>query len=258
MNDTSRQSGPAQTAFTLVELLVVVAIMALLAAALLPSYAKARKQAQRVACLSNQRQIATAMFTYAADYGDRLPIASYFDHAHKAFVNWDTITPVTNPKDARPGLIWAHLGHVAVQQCPSYRGPSMTSGDPYTGYNYNTSYIGRGEGEGAFSGMTQQPAAIAEIARPGGTALAGDGGWQAGANKFMRAPLDAGVGESTVHAGAQAYRHLDKTNVVFADGHAESLKARHRKPGALSFNEALLDWPKNGFLSEDDTMYRRR
>lgn len=245
-------------AFSIVELLITVAIVTLLLAVLLPSLSHARQGARRAVCLSNQRQIALAMHAYAADADDRFPIAQYFDAARLANVAWDTVTLPGTPPRVEPGLIWQYTSGGAVQQCPSYEGPSMTAADPYTGYNYNTTYIGRGQGEGPYLGMGEAPARVADVRRPTLAALIGDGGWLSGANKFMRSPLDAGVAEGTVHAGGQAYRHLDATNVLFADGHGQARSERFRKPGALPYNEKLLDYPNNGFLSEDDSAYARR
>ncbi len=68
--------GPASVgngAFTLLELLVVVAVMAILAALLLPALAKARTRGQSVACLNNTRQLALAWTLYADDHDSRLP-----------------------------------------------------------------------------------------------------------------------------------------------------------------------------------------
>jgi len=59
-------------AFTLIELLVVIAIIAILAAILFPVFAQAKEAAKKTACLSNDKQMATALFMYAGDNDDSL------------------------------------------------------------------------------------------------------------------------------------------------------------------------------------------
>jgi prepilin-type N-terminal cleavage/methylation domain-containing protein len=62
-----------RTAFTLVELLVVIGIIALLISILLPSLNKAREAAARTQCMSNMRSLAQALNIYAAQNQGRFP-----------------------------------------------------------------------------------------------------------------------------------------------------------------------------------------
>ncbi len=63
------------SAFTLVELLVVIGIIAVLVGILIPALARARSASNRAVCLSNQRQIATALVLYAHDNKGAIPPA---------------------------------------------------------------------------------------------------------------------------------------------------------------------------------------
>jgi len=62
-----RRARPAERGFTLIELMIVVAIIAILAGILIPNFVNARAQAQTAACESNLRSIATALELYYAD-----------------------------------------------------------------------------------------------------------------------------------------------------------------------------------------------
>lgn len=67
---------PHRRAFTLVELLVVIGIIAILIGLLLPALSAARKRAQNVTCLSNIRTLLQAIHLYAADSDGRLVCGS--------------------------------------------------------------------------------------------------------------------------------------------------------------------------------------
>ena len=69
-------SRAARRGFTLVELLVVVAIIALLMSILLPALGHAREQGKRAVCLSNMRQMGIALLSYALENREYVPACS--------------------------------------------------------------------------------------------------------------------------------------------------------------------------------------
>jgi len=70
---TQRRDRSARRGFTLVELLVVLAIITMLAALLFPVLAQAREQARRTTCLSQMRQIGQAHLLYVQDWDECFP-----------------------------------------------------------------------------------------------------------------------------------------------------------------------------------------
>lgn len=66
---------PHYAGFTLVEMLIVIAILAILTALLFPVFAQARKQSKQDVCLSNLRQLGQAAAMYASDYDEHIPLA---------------------------------------------------------------------------------------------------------------------------------------------------------------------------------------
>ena len=114
-------------AFTLVELLVVVSIIALLLAILLPALNKAKAVAVRVKCISNQRHVVLALQMYADEnkgkYPTRNPNNGYgYPHQMRRVNNgpYDLAEPFINP----------FLGTSTILFCPSLTdGPTEIESD---------------------------------------------------------------------------------------------------------------------------------
>ncbi len=94
-----RRSRQGERGFTLIELMIVVAIIAILAGILVPNFVNARSQAQTAACESNLRQIATALELYYAD-NQQYPSAASFTNVTPALFTSNGVVYLNNtPKD---------------------------------------------------------------------------------------------------------------------------------------------------------------
>jgi prepilin-type N-terminal cleavage/methylation domain-containing protein len=109
--------------FTLLELLAVIATIAILAAILLPVLNKAKTRAQRTSCQSNLRQLAYACQMYAADNNGSL-VESYPIDNPEVWVQGD-MTKAAEVGDAgliQQGKLYHYNQNVAIYRCPTDKG----------------------------------------------------------------------------------------------------------------------------------------
>lgn len=106
----------SRSAFTLVELLVVIGIIALLIGILLPSLSRAREQANSAACLSNLRQLGLAMIQYTNEHKGWFPRAAASGVSNDDWIFWQS------GRVRDDGALVKYLGPQFVEKhyyCPS-------------------------------------------------------------------------------------------------------------------------------------------
>src|SRR5262245_11544581 len=124
------RSSSSRHAFTMIELLTVVAIIMILAGMLLPTLAKTKAKGHSVSCLNNLRQLQFASIQYASDEKDALPANQW------SVVNWQDDCPeggqttadswvlgfATTDKDTwniQNGSLFPYVNAAAAYHCPS-------------------------------------------------------------------------------------------------------------------------------------------
>src|SRR5438477_2349416 len=123
-------------AFTLVELLVVIGIIALLVAMLLPVLSKAKENARAVNCQSNQRQLATAFLLFAQDNKGQLP-GNFWDRANPIKVRTCWLLGDSSTAAYTDGPQKGTVFQYVARNWGVYRCPSLIEGQPGTKLNSN-------------------------------------------------------------------------------------------------------------------------
>ena len=120
-----------RAAFTLVELLVVIGIIALLIAILMPGLAGARRQAMSMKCAANLRTVGQAMQNYANEFKGRVPRDYWYEQEYReghilwaeAFAKYVGYRDLPQPPDLTPNrdaVLAPHFGRIEVYQCPAF------------------------------------------------------------------------------------------------------------------------------------------
>jgi len=219
----AKRSKNVKFGFTLIELLVVIAIIAILAAILFPVFARARENARRASCQSNQKQVALGLKMYTSDFDEMFPPVAVVT------TSANTNAPYNNPY-GWADAIQGHLKSTQILQCPSEANTTHVNpqhvpatADPrgFTDYFFN--YNVGGQSEGALAVVSNTIMTGCDIT--GYSRLFRDGDNVVNVRDTSdtqpdeRAILDTGANNN----GA-AFRHLDGANYSFVDGHVKWLK----------------------------------
>jgi prepilin-type N-terminal cleavage/methylation domain-containing protein/prepilin-type processing-associated H-X9-DG protein len=219
--------------FTLIEILVVIAIIALLAAILFPVFARARENARRASCQSNLKQLALGMSMYLQDVdGVYPPFDNYGGSLGGPVIYWGE-------------ALFPYIKNQQVFQCPSEpTKPSASgdfSGDGFSDYFYNSNF-GVGWPSYGWGSAPDKRYRFkdSDISAPAVVVLFGDnasGNASNAAGCFSSTPADCPNAIPTTGvvyspAPAARVRHLEGANYAFADGHVKWLK-----PEKLTFDK---------------------
>jgi prepilin-type N-terminal cleavage/methylation domain-containing protein len=229
-------------AFTLVELLVVIAIVAIISAILFPVFSRAREAARGASCLSNLRQLGTALAMYLQDFDETFPMSRFPDATHP--MSGCTAHTTTYPEDRLHGTSYnwkravaSYVRNLAVFQCPSnghrmdvggynnaegdetnaYYPPSQRLANSYA---YNGSFFHEAVPACWYGEPLERPRALTEIEAPANLILLVEsrmsypdlGGWMI----VGGGPDNGAVGAFQTHNGM--------CNWLFADQHARRAK----------------------------------
>jgi prepilin-type N-terminal cleavage/methylation domain-containing protein len=212
--------------FTLLELLAVIATMAILAALLLPVLSKAKIKAQRTTCLSNLRQLSHAWFMYKDDYTDRL-VESYPVNNSNAWVLGDMANPneAVNTELLRQGKLYPYNRNVLIYHCPTDKGKTFNGKPVQTVRSYSmNSFLGArdlqvGAIPSSASGYVWFYPKYSDIRRPSETWVLLDEDERSINDGFF--VTDPAAHEWIDFPAISAHRHGFSFGLDFADGHSE-------------------------------------
>lgn len=245
-----------KSAFTVTELIFVVAVVAILAALLFPIFTRARENASRASCQSNLKQIGVAWLQYARDYDGQMMRFSTGDG---------------NPSSANPVRYWwgGSNGGTTYAAAQSLLSPYLKSGENYScpsfalpvaayrgplGYGYNADTLSPTTyGTAPNYAATARPMSLNSLENAARTVAFADAAQLNSKGKLRPSTYLAKPSDDYPNFHA---RHQNKGNVLFCDGHVRALRPVYRvgKVGYLKTPAETLRVNHLGDIDEDENL----
>ena len=247
--------------FTLIELLVVIAIIAILAAILFPVFAQAREKARQASCLSNCKQMGTALMLYVDDFDETVPplensaITRASMLADATYKNYPSALYGTDDWAVGCGDVWCwgdsifpYVKNVQMYVCPSggknrygygYNG-MLVGGFPHFDVNYEHSI-------GIVAQTGPAPTCLAQLHNTAELVAFCDTMQYVGAGARGSITMGPVLAYQTAVQGSQFLqpnRHNGGMNYTYCDGHAKYSKL-HQGPssvGEWSWGDGIQYW----------------
>ncbi len=233
-------------AFSLIELMIVISLLALLMAILLPALSLTRSQACRVVCESNLRQLFLANAGYAIENdGHYVPAAPDITSESGGKYRWHGVrSNPDEPFDPLEGPLSAYLADGKVKECPQKVNfvKEQQWNDNFEqgcgGYGYNMTYIGSRLWQTRINSLEElsyvytQTTHVTEIATPGETLMFADTAMSNDGRSlieysFAEPPFTVYNGQvitSFYMSPSIHFRHRGRANIGWTDGHIDSLQ----------------------------------
>ena len=262
----SRRSSvvPAKTApsrqqrnqfFTLIELLIVIAIIAILAGMLLPALQKARQSAKKTECMSRQKQVLLAQIAYADDNQGIMPVSVPYGRTYETWFTlltraysisncfptngngylsaWKAASCPLVPQNATPHPTWNVFGFHKQNNVEPFI-TQLGNYDYYVNSSHAVFLPGRMR-------LPSKTLVMADTVCGGATTRRGQS-----IDYFKRDTL---VETGAAHLGAIWRGHSNFANIGFGDGHVDSL---NREALLNALPQVTVSYDQNIQLSDDN------